>query len=401
MKYQDSEGVEIAKQQMIAEKDVDAMSEIFDMFGDSTRLKIMNALFAHELCVSDLASLLEMSTSAISHQLANLKKTKLVRTRKIGKMVYYSMADEHIENIYRMALEHIHEKQKEVLEMSLKCRECKECNGIACRGEIPGLGGKDTGRSFIRNVEKMKEVKINLDVLCDDAPISTETEILSQKMRAPIFVAPVAGIKGNYGADISEYDYNCNVLKACEDTRIDVLKDKKFMAVAMDVDAAGLPLLRAGKTPVENKNAEKLRYVKENLNKPFIVKGVMSVHAALVAKEAGADAIVVSNHGGRVLDDCKATIEVLPEIVKAVGDDMTVFVDGGIRSGMDVFKCLALGADGVLIGRPFALSCVKDGSEGLEKTIRLYIDQLQSTMRMTGCHSIKDIDASKVSFLNE
>ena len=101
MKYQDSEGVEIAKQQMIAEKDVDAMSEIFDMFGDSTRLKIMNALFAHELCVSDLASLLEMSTSAISHQLANLKKTKLVRTRKIGKMVYYSMADEHIENIHQ------------------------------------------------------------------------------------------------------------------------------------------------------------------------------------------------------------------------------------------------------------------------------------------------------------
>lgn len=326
--------------------------------------------------------------------------------------------------------------------MSLKCRECKECNGIACRGEIPGLGGKDTGRSFIRNVEKMKEVKINLDVLCDDAPIFTEAEILSQKMAAPIFVAPVAGIKGNYGADISEYDYNCIVLKACEDTgivgftgdgidlenlfalpaqavndhggkgivtikpwikegvdaRIDVLKDKKFMAVAMDVDAAGLPLLRAGKTPVENKNAEKLRYVKEKLNKPFIVKGVMSVHAALVAKEAGADAIVVSNHGGRVLDDCKATIEVLPEIVKAVGDDMTVFVDGGIRSGMDVFKCLALGADGVLVGRPFALSCVKGGSEGIEKTIRLYIDQLQSTMRMTGCHSIKDIDASKVSF---
>ena len=86
MKYQDSEGVEIAKKQMIAEKDVDAMSEIFDMFGDSTRLKIMNALFAHELCVSDLASLLEMSTSAISHQLSNLKKTKLVRTRKIGKI---------------------------------------------------------------------------------------------------------------------------------------------------------------------------------------------------------------------------------------------------------------------------------------------------------------------------
>ncbi len=109
MKFVDEEAVEICREQMVCEKDVDAMSEIFSMFGDSTRLKIMNALFAHELCVSDLAALLEMSTSAISHQLSNLKKTHLVTTRKIGKMVYYSLADEHIINIYKMALEHIRE----------------------------------------------------------------------------------------------------------------------------------------------------------------------------------------------------------------------------------------------------------------------------------------------------
>lgn len=324
--------------------------------------------------------------------------------------------------------------------MELKCRECKICNGIACRGEIPGLGGKDTGRSFIRNVEKMQEVKINMDVMCDDLPITSEVDILGVHMAMPVFVAPVAGIQNNYGANILEYDYNCNVLQACMesgivgftgdgidlenlfalpakavndhdgkgivtikpwvqegiDARIDVLQDKKFMAVAMDVDAAGLPLLRAGKTPVENKNAEKLRYVKEKLNKPFIVKGVMTVHAAEMAYDAGADAIVVSNHGGRVLDDCLATIEVLPEIAEAVGNKMTVLVDGGIRSGMDVFKCLAAGADGVLVGRPFALSCVKGGVEGLKKTIALYQDQLISTMRMTGCHTIEDIDESKI-----
>jgi ArsR family transcriptional regulator len=85
------------------------MSLIFDMFSDSTRLKIMSALFVSELCVGDLAALLEMSTSAVSHQLASLKKTKMVRTRKRGRMVYYSMADDHIKNIYRMAYEHIHE----------------------------------------------------------------------------------------------------------------------------------------------------------------------------------------------------------------------------------------------------------------------------------------------------
>ena len=99
MKLIDERAVEECRKAMISEKDYDDMSIIFDMFGDSTRLKIMNALFTHELCVGDLAALLQMSTSAVSHQLASLKKTKLVRSRKIGKNVYYSMADEHIENI--------------------------------------------------------------------------------------------------------------------------------------------------------------------------------------------------------------------------------------------------------------------------------------------------------------
>ncbi len=109
MNLVDPENVEQCRANMIGEDEYDDMSMIFTMFGDSTRLKIMNALFTSELCVSDLASLLQMSQSAISHQLASLKKTKLVTSRKIGKLVYYSMADEHIKNIYRMALEHIRE----------------------------------------------------------------------------------------------------------------------------------------------------------------------------------------------------------------------------------------------------------------------------------------------------
>ena len=109
MKWIDQAAVEECRKEMMAEKDYDEMSLIFDMFSDSTRLKIMNALFTHELCVSDLAALLEMSTSAISHQLSSLKKTRLVTARKIGKNVFYSMADEHIKNIYKMAYEHIRE----------------------------------------------------------------------------------------------------------------------------------------------------------------------------------------------------------------------------------------------------------------------------------------------------
>ena len=85
MKLIDPEAVQLCRSAMLCENDYDDMSQIFDMFGDSTRLKIMSALFTHELCVSDLSALLEMSTSAVSHQLASLKKTKLVRTRKIGE----------------------------------------------------------------------------------------------------------------------------------------------------------------------------------------------------------------------------------------------------------------------------------------------------------------------------
>ena len=107
MKIMDEEALEKCRRHMVSEQEYDDMSLIFDMFSDSTRLKIMNALFTHELCVGDIAILLEMSQSAVSHQLASLKKTKLVRTHKIGKRVYYSMADEHIKNIYRMAYEHV------------------------------------------------------------------------------------------------------------------------------------------------------------------------------------------------------------------------------------------------------------------------------------------------------
>ena len=107
MKTVDPEKVEECRRQMVSESEYDDMSMIFTMFSDSTRLKIMNVLFVNELCVGDIAELLEMSQSAVSHQLASMKKTKLVRTRKIGKRVYYSMADDHIKNIYRMAFEHI------------------------------------------------------------------------------------------------------------------------------------------------------------------------------------------------------------------------------------------------------------------------------------------------------
>ena len=112
------------------------------------------------------------------------------------------------------------------------------------------------------------------------------------------------------------------------------------------------------------------------------------------AAEAGAKGIVVSNHGGRVLDQCPSTAEVLPAIVDAVGGRMTILVDGGIRTGMDVFKALALGADAVLIGRPFVTMVYGAGAEGVKTYVEKLKAELADTMAMCGAHSLADISRS-------
>ena len=129
---------------------------------------------------------------------------------------------------------------------------------------------------------------------------------------------------------------------------------------------------------------EELREIVKAAGVPFIVKGIMTVKGALKAKEAGAAAIVVSNHGGRVLDQCPATAEVLEEIAKAVDGSMKIFVDGGIRSGTDVFKALALGADAVIIARPFVTAVYGGGREGVEAYIQKIGSELADTMVRIG-----------------
>ena len=185
---------------------------------------------------------------------------------------------------------------------------------------------------------------------------------------------------------------------------IDTIKEKMAQAkasgcfaVAMDVDAAGLPFLKNMTPPAGSKSVAELAEIVKLAERPFIVKGVMTVKGALKAKEAGAAAIVVSNHGGRVLDQCPATAEVLPEIAAALkGTGVKVLVDGGIRTGVDVFKALALGADGVLICRPFVTAVYGGGEEGVKCYIDKLAGELADTMQMCGAHSIEEITADMV-----
>ena len=124
----------------------------------------------------------------------------------------------------------------------------------------------------------------------------------------------------------------------------------------MDIDGSGLPFLKNMNPPSGSKSVKELREIIKYADVPFVIKGIMTAEGARKAVEAGAAGIVVSNHGGRVLDYTPATAWVLPEIAEAVKGKATVLVDGGIRTGLDIFKALALGADGVLIGRPFVMT---------------------------------------------
>ena len=157
------------------------------------------------------------------------------------------------------------------------------------------------------------------------------------------------------------------------------------------------PVLSGNCISYRDARVAELKEIVELAGKPFIVKGIMTVKGALKAKEAGAAAIVVSNHGGRVLDQCPATAEVLPEIAEALkGSGVKILVDGGIRSGVDVFKALALGADAVLIARPFVTAVYGGGEEGVKCYIDKIAGELADTMQMCGAHSLCEITRDMV-----
>jgi lactate 2-monooxygenase len=130
---------------------------------------------------------------------------------------------------------------------------------------------------------------------------------------------------------------------------------------------------------------------------PLLVKGVLTAEDALAAKERGVDGIIVSNHGGRQVDGAVASLDALVEVRDALGDDATVLVDSGIRGGADVVKAMALGADAVLLGRPYVWGLAVGGQEGVEAVIRQLLAETDLTLALAGGTAIRDLDRSALS----
>jgi len=331
-----------------------------------------------------------------------------------------------------MNLSEIKERAKERLRGI--CAVCRVCDGVVCAGWVPGIGGVGTGQSFQNNVRALARYRLNLRVIHQVEKPELGISLFGRRLSFPVLGAAVAGAKLNFQGRLSEeelshallegarqagtigmtgdgpdpalYEAGLTSIKAVGGLGIPIIKpleqgqikerirraeESGALAVGIDVDAAGLiNMTRAGKK-VGPKGREQIAEIVAFTPLPVIIKGIMTPEDALAVAEAGAAALVVSNHGGRALDHTPGTAEVLPAIAKAVGDRITVLFDGGIRSGVDVLKALALGTRAVLVGRPLAIAAFGAGAVGVRQELQRLRDELEAALILTGTASVDSV----------
>lgn len=315
------------------------------------------------------------------------------------------------------------------------CYVCKSCDGKDCPSGVPGMGGIGSGSSFRSNIEALKKYKISTRVIHSVTSPDTSTAFFGQKLSFPVMAAPITGTVTNMGGAMDELEYNTAVVKGCIDagtiafvgdgadpekyklgiqalaesdgmgvpvfkprsngneiiTRIRAAEKAHAIAVGIDIDALVFKTMAMKNQSVGPKSIDALRELIASTEIPFILKGVMNPHDAVLAVEAGAHAIVVSNHGGRVLDEMAGSMDVLEDIVREVKGRIRILVDGGFRTGVDVLKALALGADAVLIGRPIAIAAVGMGARGVSFYLERLHHEFEQAMILTGCQTVADI----------
>jgi 4-hydroxymandelate oxidase len=316
------------------------------------------------------------------------------------------------------------------------CRVCPECDGVACAGEVPGMGGIGSGNSFKNNYRALQRVQLKMRTAHAVNKPDTSIDLFGHKIAFPAVGAPTGGTTYNMGGKVTEDGYIEAVIGGCAaagtvgsvadgigdpvevyERRLQKLKELGFKAIAgvkprtqeeiiarmqkaevagaiaisMDIDSAGRAARALPGQTVEPKDVKKLRDLVKATKLPFIVKGIMTVEEALKAVDAGAAAIVVSNHGGRVLDHTPGTAEVLPVIVDKVKGKALVFVDGTVKYGHDVLKYVALGANAVMVGRHIVRAAHGGGRGGVALVVKRMHQELVDAMVLTGCANVKSI----------
>ena len=320
------------------------------------------------------------------------------------------------------------------------CRVCPSCDGRACAGEVPGVGGIGTGESFMENVKALAAWKLHIRTLHDSAPFDTTLDLWGFTLTNPIMGAPLAGLAAHFQKKLDEQEIVDAILSGCLAggslgwigdgvnpamftaslelvkrykgraivtikprgvqeimKRIRMAEEAEALAVAIDVDAAGFHAMATRGQPVGPTKPADIAAIVAGTHLPVILKGIMTPDEAALAASLGVAGIVVSNHGGRVLESSLGTADVLPGIAAAVSGKTRIFFDGGVRNGVDVLKALALGAEGVLVGRPFIVAAAGGGAQGVRMIIDSMEEDLVRAMTLTGVASVHQVPSTVVT----
>lgn len=388
-------------------------------------------------CEGDLIYPLTNNVGKLMHIIAvesNLNKAEQKITN-IKKEIKYSITKPQIS--YRQ----ITKEAKRRFSQSI-CWGCKICDGKNCASSVPGMGAVGNMHTFYANYQKLQEIEILPRFIVEEnsPPFELKSSTVSffnTLGSLPIFSAPITGSKTNLGGAITEWEYATSVGEtlsqmnlfptfgdgATEDKfliglhaikkikrgfpvfkprddigllkeRIEIANEFGVKAWGMDVDGVWFKTMMAKQQKSSHKSIDQLQILANHSPLPFFLKGILSIEDAEKACISGASAIVVSNHGGRVLDFSPATCTVLPQISKFVREKypkVKILVDGGIRSGYDIFKMLALGADGVMIGRPLAISAVAYKEIGVYSLLELYINEFIEILHKLNISKLENI----------
>jgi 4-hydroxymandelate oxidase len=322
-----------------------------------------------------------------------------------------------------------------------RCRVCPECDGVACAGEVPGMGGVGSGQSFKNNFIALQKIQLNMRTFHDVKKPDMSVTLWGEKLSVPILSAATGGTTYNMGlkGKMTDAQYIDAMLGGCRMAgtiglaadgigdpldvfevrlkavkqyggkaivtikpktqeeiikRIRLIEQAGALAFAVDIDSAGRAARAVPGQTVEPKTPGQLRELARATKLPFIVKGIMTVEEAEMAVDAGAAGIVVSNHGGRVLDYTPGSVEVLARISDKVKGKTVIFYDGTMKYGTDVLKVMALGADVVLAGRHLLRAAVGGGKDGVALFINKMKGELEVAMVLTGTADIKKVSRS-------
>jgi rubredoxin/NAD(P)H-dependent flavin oxidoreductase YrpB (nitropropane dioxygenase family) len=320
------------------------------------------------------------------------------------------------------------------------CGEFNVCDGGPGRtcygqkfGDPLGLGGAGQGNTFHANYLALQKFKFKERIVKAHAEPDMSTDLFGQPITAPVTVASMSGVKNSFNDAVPEVVFYRGILDGSknfgtigmvgntaelrDDLGIEAIKDVHghgipvfkpqsqqrlielfrtaekagALAIGVDLDGCGsLVWARKGR-PVYRKTPGELKELVDATERPVFFKGIMSNEDAGAVVDSGADALYISNHGGRVLDSGLGVADVLPEIAEEYGNRIMIMADGAVRTGFDVLKLLALGADMALIGRPLGRMSIAGGAEA----VRMYLEYVRTDLRlgmiMTGCDSLEEV----------